>query len=259
MSRLGSLIVVATGAIAVCVVLFQRFDEHSAASQSMHLEHEDSGYADTSMDLETHQHADRSTTANSRDLPSSIDIPSGVNSEYEAYLVWLRSRGYFGSDDLALYAAYEKSTLEDLSSQGDLLASYALYDKHLQAHDLKAAHEAAYEGVVHGSTRNIGAIANSYVGQAISPRADQPDTSRANWIAALAWYEVAGIRGDSEMNELGWDIAAREGVELTVRERADVSALALDLYDKLEQERAERGMLPYDNTPVDPSIAYPDL
>ena len=107
--------------------------------------------------------------------------------------------------------------------------------------------------------RGLGVIANSYVGQAITQRVEQPDTSRATWITALAWYEVAGIRGDSDLNELGLDIAAREGVKLTVEERAEVLALAQDVYEDLEKARSARGISPYDNTPADPAMVYPDL
>ncbi len=258
MPRLRSLIVVATGAIVAVVVLSQRFDEHSATSQPTHPEHDDSGHAESGTVLETRQADNRASTANDRDLPRTTDIENGVNPEFAAHLVWLRSRGYFGSDDLELYAAYDISALEELSAGGDLLASYALYYKHLQAYDLESARAAAYEGVLHGSTRNISIVANEYLAEALSPSDEQPDTSRANWIRALAWYEVAGIRGDTDMYEHGRDVAVREGVELTVEERGEVLALAQDFYNKLEQERRERGMVPYDNTPANPAIVYPD-
>lgn len=180
----------------------------------------------------------------------SLAVPPVVNEKARDYLQRLSNSGYFGSEELQLYAAYEISDLEELSHSGDLLASYALYDRHLKNGDLELALDAAYAGVVHGSTRNIGLIASSYVSRAITLRDSDSMESTADreLLTAIAWYEVARMRGDKDLSRLGRDVAAREGINLDSNALKAIRIAAQELYDDLEKEREALGLNPFDNT-----------
>ena len=196
-----------------------------------------------------------SEVKNAQEKPSTVEPEPGDISSYEyheALLERRRSLGFFSVDDLGAYATYSDDALQNLADVGDLMAMQMLAaklmstdpEKGIQTYELAAAY---------GSTSALMFLGTFHFGSANSMDFPNRDRFRIS-MYGLAFYEVAAMRGDIAGFLIGLKSAERAEFEFTPSRIEMILERALEIYQRLENTRAEVGLPPFDNN-VPPILA----
>lgn len=183
------------------------------------------------------------------------EIPAGLIRLREK-IRWDRSRGYVTEADLEAYASYDVETLEALSAGGDILANAALAHGYILGRldagstrvKLDKAHEAWREGIVIGSTRAIAGAAIRAEGKALGHEDFHSPEAKADFIEAMAWFELGYLRGDRDVLRKGLGTVRQFDITFSPPEIKEINRRARALYEEFESERLARGFGPFDDT-----------
>jgi hypothetical protein len=183
------------------------------------------------------------------------EIPAGLTRLREK-ISWGRSRGYLTEADLEAYASYDLETLEALSAGGDILANSALAHGYIRGSFeagsmrmlLDKTHAAWREGVVIGSTRAIAGAARRAEGKALGHEDFHSPEAKADFIEAMAWFELGYLRGDRDVLRKGLGTVRQFDITFSPPEIKEINRRARALYEEFESERLARGFGPFDDT-----------
>lgn len=181
---------------------------------------------------------------------STAEDPWHSRANFEEVEQWKVSRGYYSSEDLAMYKTYSQETIEQLAMGGDIKAIYTLVD-------LKVAAGATQQEVIDlymraamlGSTQALdwaGLMATTDRNMSKFQGSNGDELYKKEMIDALSIYQVALIRGDQEVMERVND--ARSRVELTPEDLKYIEKRGADIYNDLEEQRKSIGLGPFDNS-----------
>jgi hypothetical protein len=209
--------------------------------------------------------------ANNNSKPNAThDLPTKTNSSYadnyvwptvggspanmEEFKQWSYSRGhtYWFEGKTDEYSAYDLETLKKLANSGDIHAMEALsrYPGISGKSKIMLLNRAA----VYGSTSALQSIAIGLDSE-YSPTDDNfdekltPEERHTNQLEAMAYYELAGLRGDKGVKLGGLKYyASYKKIEFTAEEKQQIKVRGRELYNELQQQRTNLGLGDFDNT-----------
>lgn len=153
--------------------------------------------------------------------------------------LWREERGYFSQEDYEQYATYDDETLERLGDQGDLLALDIIADGYDSEGRIEKAANVRWKAVVYGST----AALNDLVAMNEAQLLKEEDVDRKEIVKSMLIHaEVSAIRGDNYSIWTSLMSLNRSGIELSEKEKNDISSRAKSIYSKVEDRRRSMGL-----------------
>lgn len=161
---------------------------------------------------------------------------------------WLVSRGWhsmYGLDVQDDYDAYSPEVLQTLAEQGDIRAIHKVASRAPAAEQNRLLTKAA----VYGSTLAFSELATGVLVDSGIKADSRESEKKSAVVTAMAYLEVAKIRGDSTASILKFvDPEARYRLTLTDVDKQQISQEAQRIYADLEQQRISLGLGEFDNT-----------
>lgn len=175
-------------------------------------------------------------------------------SEYQASEIkkWQESRGHFDDHQLGDYLAYDVSTLEKLSSAGDMKAMQLLALEKIKQGDFTSAYDLYLDAASLGSTYALAAGSSMRTSQFyLEENAEQKENYLLDAISLL---NVAAKRNDIVVNNSYIQtIKDINRVVLSPDQEETVVKMTDELYQKLLSKRVELGLGDFDNS-VTPEV-----
>lgn len=173
-----------------------------------------------------------------------------------ATYAWISSKGYFLPDDTLPYESLPDEALENLITSGDILAIHVLSDRLLERfinmpepknYALHERHqELLYTAAVYGSTAAIVRMGKAQA--RVSLRKDK-SYRRDQEIKALAYYEVALMRGDRQAEVEIHQLKRKLLTPFSENDLAKAKRTSIELYDELASARGQiPGLDEFDNS-----------
>lgn len=166
---------------------------------------------------------------------------------------WFSSKGYFTTEDSAVYESYSDETLKSLGKQGDLLALDLLISKAVKAGNEKAAKQYITIAAVYGSTTPLGSLA-FFTFPGHSNNLTEAGR-RISALETLAVTKVIEIRGDRSLAKSthtslfnSYKRIYSSDLVISDDEQKYVDSRAQEIYDQLQKIRHEVGLGDFDNT-----------
>jgi len=183
--------------------------------------------------------------------------PMGDAVSSEEIKKWFAARGnysFFGPDSLSDYDGYDVETLTRLSDSGDLKAMHVLANRANNFADLKGV---LLKAAVYGSTEALIQLGSLNENDEGSLSEKPAEVQKAKVLTALAYYEVAQIRGDWWGNiASGKSLTERYKVSLTEQDKLLIKNLSEQIYNDLQARRSGLGLSEFDNSVPDSVIKF---
>jgi hypothetical protein len=183
--------------------------------------------------------------------------PMGDAVSSEEIKKWFAARGnysFFGPDSLSDYQGYDMETLTRLSDTGDIKAMHVLADRANNFADLK---NILLRASIYGSTEALIQLGSVQENDEGSLSTKPAEVQKAKILTALAYYDVAQIRGDWWGNiASGKSLTERYKVNLTEQDKLLIKNLSEQIYNDLQARRSGLGLGEFDNSVPDSVIKF---
>lgn len=183
--------------------------------------------------------------------------PMGDAVSSEEIKKWFADRGnysFFDPDSFSDYQGYDIETLTRLSDSGDIKAMHVLADRANNFADLRSI---LFKASIYGSTEALIQLGSLNENDEGNLKAKPVEVQKAKILTALAYYEVAQIRGDWWGNiASGKSLTERYKVSLTEQDRLLIKNLSEQIYSDLQARRFELGLGEFDNSVPDSVIKF---
>lgn len=183
--------------------------------------------------------------------------PMGDAISSEEIKKWFAARGnysFFGPESLSDYQGYDLETLTRLSDAGDIKAMHVLADRANNFADLRSI---LFKASIYGSTEALIQLGSLNENDEGNLKTKPVEVQKAKILTALAYYEVAQIRGDWWGNiASGKSLIERYKVNLTEQDKLFIKNLSEQIYNDLQLRRSELGLGKFDNNVPDSVIKF---
>lgn len=183
--------------------------------------------------------------------------PIGDAVSSEEIKEWFAARGnysFFSPDSLSDYQGYDIETLTRLSDSGDIKAMHVLADRANNFSDLRSI---LFKASIYGSTEALIQLGSLNENDEGNIGEKSPEVQKAKILTALAYYEVAQMRGDWWGNiAAGKSLIERYKVDFTEQDKLLIKNLSEQIYNDLQVRRSELGLGEFDNSIPDSVIRF---
>lgn len=211
----------------------------------------------TSKDIDVGFNSSVSNVDTSHSAEEKVWNPMGDAVASEEIKKWFSARGnysFFGPDSLSDYQGYDMETLTRLSDAGDLKAMHVLADRANNFTDLKRI---LLKASIYGSTEALIQLGSLNENDEGSISTKPVEEQKAKILTALAYYDVAQMRGDWWGNiASGKSLTERYNVNLTEQDKLLIKNLSEQIYSDLQTRRSGLGLGEFDNSVPDSVIKF---
>jgi hypothetical protein len=188
--------------------------------------------------------------------PNQAWRPMGDEASKAKIIDWFESRGVYGfhgPDEKNDYQNYDVETLKKLSDAGDIRAMHLLAEK---ADTIAESNGILYNAAIYGSTGALSRIALS-IEVEFDIEHKTTEERKPYIIESLAYYEAAQIRGDWWGKIQGGEsLLQRYPTDLSTDDKLNIQKRGQDIYDTLQQRRAQMDLGEFDNSVPDEVIKF---
>jgi hypothetical protein len=162
--------------------------------------------------------------------------------DVDNYRQWLRSRGYFGSEELGPYTDYDELTLLNLGQQGDLKALEILAWTYYAEGENDKTRVVLHQALIHGSTAALSFLSHILLSDYQSEK--DPVAQEELAIQALAHLHAGVLLGDIFLEKLELaEFQKHTGYSPSPEAQQKIQQAAREIQSEILAEREKLGLI----------------